>query len=301
METFGPWHPGIESEVPGHLRHLCTIFRPENVFTTVAQADELRDLTGLDSSELVAFRPGRLALHEVLIRVTADLSVPDGTKIEDLGINFRRITRTILAGHIEPRSAAIESAYDAVRRQLRELVDSELSSLYPRPEPVRPAPGRASVVRAIFRSRKARTAAPAPAETAVERILLDWERRAHESSDALHKAAYRALIKVVSALLVRHGELWASRELVAAIAVDIACNDFGADEIGRLIAPWLIEGAVCEGYTLLPPQQRPFVMNTKGASASGKSTLRPLQKKLAGDIGVNWSDFALISPDIWRK
>ena len=139
------------------------------------------------------------------------------------------------------------------------------------------------------------------AETAVERILLDWERRAHESSDALHKAAYRALIKVVSALLVRHGELWASRELVAAIAVDIACNDFGADEIGRLIAPWLIEGAVCEGYTLLPPQQRPFVMNTKGASASGKSTLRPLQKKLAGDIGVNWSDFALISPDIWRK
>jgi len=301
METFGPWHPGIESEVPGHLRHLCTIFRPENVFTAVAQADELHDLTGLDSSELVAFRPGRLALHEVLIRVTADLSVPDGTKIEDLGINFRRITRTILAGHIEPRSAAIESAYDAVRRQLRELVDSELSSLYPRPEPVRTPPGRASVVRAIFRSRRARTAAPVSAETAVERILLDWERRAHESSDALHKAAYRALIKVVSALLVRHGELWASRELVAAIAVDIACNDFGADEIGRLIAPWLIEGAVCEGYMLLPPQQRPFVMNTKGASASGKSTLRPLQKKLAGDIGVNWSDFALISPDIWRK
>jgi len=301
METFGPWHPGIESEVPGHLRHLCTIFRPENVFTTVEHAGELHDLTGLDSSELVAFRPGRLALHEVLIRVTADLSVPDGTKVEDLGINFRRITRALLAGHIEPRSAAIESAYDAVRRRLRELVDSELSSLYPRPEPVRTASGRASVMRAIFRSRRARTAVPVSAETAVERILLDWERRAHESSDALHKAAYRALTKVVSALLVRHGELWANRELVAAIAVDIACNDFGADEIGRLIAPWLIEGAVREGYTLLPPQQRPFVMNTKGASASGKSTLRPLQKKLAGDIGVNWSDFALISPDIWRK
>jgi hypothetical protein len=29
--------------------------------------------------------------------------------------------------------------------------------------------------------------------------------------------------------------------------------------------------------------------------------LRPLQKKLAGDIGVEWGDFALISPDIWRK
>ena len=72
----------------------------------------------------------------------------------------------------------------------------------------------------------------------------------------MHKAAYRALIKVVSALLIRHGELWGSRELVAAIATDIACNDFGADEIGRLIAPWLIDAAGSEGYMLLPRQER---------------------------------------------
>ena len=42
-------------------------------------------------------------------------------------------------------------------------------------------------------------------------------------------------------------------------------------------------------------------MNTKGASAAGKSTMRPEQKMLARRIGVNWNDFALISPDIWRK
>ena len=29
--------------------------------------------------------------------------------------------------------------------------------------------------------------------------------------------------------------------------------------------------------------------------------MRPLQKQLAGRIGVDWSEFALISPDIWRK
>ncbi len=52
---------------------------------------------------------------------------------------------------------------------------------------------------------------------------------------------------------------------------------------------------------MLPRQERPIVINTKGPSASGKSTLRPLQKRLAGDIGAQWSDFALISPDIWRK
>ena len=44
-----------------------------------------------------------------------------------------------------------------------------------------------------------------------------------------------------------------------------------------------------------------MVINTKGPSASGKSTLRPLQRRLAGNIGERWSDFALISPDIWRK
>ena len=86
---FGPWNPGLESRIPRDLRHLSTIFRPENVCTDVAKAEELRDFTGLEIGELVAFRPERLALHELLIRVTADFSVPDGTKIEDLGINFR--------------------------------------------------------------------------------------------------------------------------------------------------------------------------------------------------------------------
>ena len=42
-------------------------------------------------------------------------------------------------------------------------------------------------------------------------------------------------------------------------------------------------------------------MNVKGASASGKSTMRSFQRELAGKIGVPWEDFALISPDYWRK
>jgi hypothetical protein len=42
-------------------------------------------------------------------------------------------------------------------------------------------------------------------------------------------------------------------------------------------------------------------MNVKGASASGKSSMRPLQKILAGKLNFPWDQFALISPDIWRK
>ena len=51
----------------------------------------------------------------------------------------------------------------------------------------------------------------------------------------------------------------------------------------------------------MPRQDKPVVMNVKGASASGKSTMRPLQKVLARKLKFPWEEFALISPDIWRK
>src|SRR6266404_7179583 len=126
---FGPWNPGIQSRIPAHLRHYCTVFRPENVFTSVANAEELRDLTGLEFGELVTFQPRRLALHEVLIRVTADLSVPDGSRIEDLGINFRQMTGVLLNRCIEPRMSEIDAIYDAAKRRLSEIVTNELASL----------------------------------------------------------------------------------------------------------------------------------------------------------------------------
>ncbi|MDB5924944.1 MAG: hypothetical protein JWN13_3880 [Betaproteobacteria bacterium] len=271
---FGPWNPGIESPVPAALLPLCTIFRPENVYTTVAEARELRGLTGLDFSDIVAFRPERLALHELLIRVSADFSVPDGSKIEDLGINFRRITGEILRRYIEPQRAAIMSLFEARKRALSEFIAAELNGLFPARES----------------SRSAET-----------ELVAKCEARGQADPDPLQRSACRALDKVVCAVLVRHGRMWGTRELIVSIATNMACNDFGSAEIGRLIEPWVMQ-AVAEGrYRLLPRQERPVVMNTKGASASGKSTIRPLQRRLAGDIGTSWSDFALISPDIWRK
>jgi hypothetical protein len=124
---------------------------------------------------------------------------------------------------------------------------------------------------------------------------------AQEDRDRIREAAERAVSRVTSALQVRHGRIWGSRDVIARVATDLACNDLGSDEIGDLIEPWLAEAAAREGYRVLPRQRSPVVMNIKGPSASGKSTLRPLQRRLAADIGVDWSEFALISPDIWRK
>jgi hypothetical protein len=34
--TLGPWNPGVETPIPEELRPLATIFRPDNVHTTMA-------------------------------------------------------------------------------------------------------------------------------------------------------------------------------------------------------------------------------------------------------------------------
>ena len=241
----GPWNPGIESTIPDELRPLSTLHRPENVFTTVAEARELRSFTGLDWADVVVFRPSRLALHELLIRVNGDLSVPEGERVEDLGINFREMVRRLLA-RLAPRMADIDAVYERQRAGIEK-------------------------------------------ETAAQLARIERE------------PATGALRRVVDAIPVKHGRLWGPRDVIARVAAGIACNDRASEAIGRLLDEWLPHAAAAEGYRLLPAQREPIVMNTKGPSASGKTTIRPLQRELAGRIGADWAEFALISPDIWRK
>jgi hypothetical protein len=299
-QVHGPWNPGIQSQMPRELRHLSTIFRPENVFTSIAAVTEMQGLTGFSPSELVAFRPQRLALHELLIRVTADFAVPDGSRIGDLGINFREIASLLFERYLLPEMDAITAAYDRTRHELRNAIDAALAGMVPEHMPVAAPAKRAS--RLFARIAPHRGAAAIPVDRGWgPRHIADCERLADSAADPQQKIAYRTLARVMSALFATQGHAWGTRELIASVATDMACNDCGSDSIGRSIEPLLLRAARSEGYQLLPRQERPVVVNTKGPSASGKSTLRPLQKKLAGDIGVQWSDFALISPDIWRK
>jgi hypothetical protein len=305
---YGPWNPGVQSELPSEFLPLSTIFRPENVFTDAASVGELRDLTGLNVEELVIFRPERLAVHELLIRVTADLSVPDGPRIEDLGINFRRMTQTILARYLAPHLSDMVAAYEALKGALSEAIRGELAAAFDAPTAtqaaVSPNAERKSALLDFLTPFRRGNMLPRHAENEWEcgnRVLRDWVAKTQSVESPLSKAAYGALIRVVSAVRAKHGRMWGDTGLLAQVAVGIACNEHGSEMIGELIEPYIRQAAEEEGYRVLPAQQQPIVMNTKGASASGKSTMRPLQKKLAGQIGARWSDFAVISPDIWRK
>jgi hypothetical protein len=90
-------------------------------------------------------------------------------------------------------------------------------------------------------------------------------------------------------------------DLLKELAVTLLCNDLGSEVIGEAILPFVQEAIASEGYRSLARQEKPVVMNVKGAPASGKSSMRPLQKTLAGKLNLPWVEFALISPDIWRK
>ena len=291
--TFGPWNPGIASQIPEALLPMATLYRTEHARTPLRDVREIADVTGLPLRDIVAFRPERLALHELLVRVTADISVPDGTRIEDLGINFRRITSTILEGYLLPRMDEIRGAYLRAREAIGATLSRELDRLY---APPAPPPAREGWLARL----RGKRAAPAPAAVSDRELLTEWEVHARDAEGA-EGAALRALSRLVAALIVRHERVWADRGLVARVACDLAANEWGSAAIGAAIEPMIEDAVAREGYRKLQRQDRPVVMNTKGPSAAGKSTMRPLQKRLAGRIGVDWAEFALISPDIWRK
>ena len=97
---------------------------------------ELSDYCGLPVHELVAFRAERLIVHELLIRVTAKLSVPDGTKYRDLGANFRAIASTILKKYIAPHREELAQVFEQVKSAASAMIVQELAkALSPDPRP----------------------------------------------------------------------------------------------------------------------------------------------------------------------
>src|ERR1700722_18897189 len=140
--VHGPWNPGIQSQVPQELRHLSTIFRSENAFTSLAGVSEMQGLTGFSPSELISFRPQRLALHELLIRVPADFAVPDGSRIGDLGINFREIASRLFERYLVPDMDAIVAAYERARLELRNAIDAAVACVMPEEAAAAAAPAK---------------------------------------------------------------------------------------------------------------------------------------------------------------
>ena len=110
--NFDAWNPGIESKIPRRLCELITLFRKENSKMSYKEAALAAELCGLKPQELHSLSVRRLVIHELLIRVTADLTVPDGPKYEDLGIALRKMVKAILINHIDKKLDFISEKFE---------------------------------------------------------------------------------------------------------------------------------------------------------------------------------------------
>ena len=300
---YGAWNPGLESQLPREYLPLSTMFKNENVSTSIAKAHELSDYCGLPAHELVAFRPERLIVHELLIHVTTSLSVPDGRDYEDLGRNFREITSTILNRYIAPHRAELARVFEQLRSAASVMIEWELAKAFAAPRPAVEDRG-SRWRRRLFALGKAKKRPRFPIETAAERdrrIVSEWRKKTETANDRLDEACFDALNRIATGVMNRHGRVRSDNALLRELAVTFVCNEYGSEAIGNAIVPFFQEAVSREGYRRLPRQEEPVVMNVKGASAAGKSTMRPLQRILARKLNFRWEEFALISPDIWRK
>lgn len=283
---------------------LATVYNSANVSSSIGELQELSGFCGLPIERLSTFRPERLALHEVLVRVMADLSVPDGEKYEDFGVNFRQMVAAIMDNHIVPKLPEIKRVYEALQQKAADFIDRAQAAVFSCDEAL---DGRGKSNAAWWSRFVPVRAKPNPqpaARPAADHDLVAvarWRDKARSIQEPFERACYQALVATAEAIVSQHGHLTKDRKLITSIAVRLLCNDYGSLMIGEFLEPAFDAAVRQENYRFLPAQPQPIVMNVKGASASGKSSMRPLQKQLAQRLGVDWSDFALISPDVWRK
>ena len=296
-EEFGPWNPGIQSQLPRHLKQYVTLFSPKNIFESLEEVEEISAFTGLRNEEVATFRPERLVTHELLIRIAANYSVSDGNQYQDLGINFRKIAQTILDKYLRTELKAAQNLYARTRQEVMQLVMENLQLLTPSPAAVSPNKKTKSTWYQRLLGSKSSTAQAVETQPDPGTQVSIWQKMSADAeAGSVEQAVYGSLAKVLGAVLVQHGRLLGDSDMLAKIVCNRVCNQYASIIIGKTFSPLIRQSAAKEGFDLLPNQEQPVIINVKGSSAAGKSTLRPLQQKLTRRLGLEWKEFALISP-----
>ena len=299
--AFDAWNPGLESTIPARLAPRISLFHPDNAFSGHAEASEASEYCGLPAARMADLKVERMAVHELLVRVTADLTVPDGPDYETLGLSLRGMVRTIHEKHVVPALPALEGEYAAIRERALARMKEVLGAGMSAPE----GAGGSLLSRLLGRGgpggRPAQDVREGPREEQDLALVRHWKERVRLEEDPFDAAIHAALAGLGDALVGSRGRLDTDHDRMAGVALALFCQDHGPRLVRRMVAPIFDAAAEAEGFRRLPFQERRIVMNVKGASAAGKSTIRPKQRELAAELGIDWEDFALISPDYWRK
>ena len=197
----GPWSPGLSSTIPDRLMPRVTLYDPQNSTVGWDEARGLSEVTGLSQQLLATFRPERLALHHVLIRVMGELYVPDGPIYADLGINLRKMVSEIYLHHVVPSLEHIAADHGQLCREAEAIIMGELSdAVLTKPPASAPLRG--------FLGRRIRNRPAGPVSSRDERAFDYVDRwSGGGAADDLHSQCRGALSRTIGAILSRRGEL----------------------------------------------------------------------------------------------
>ncbi|MBB3231364.1 hypothetical protein [Halomonas stenophila] len=299
---FSAWNPGLEADLPRRYQALETIHHAANVYSRLADIPELRALTGLAEEELVAFRAERLVLHEVIVQVTADIVVLEGEEEELLGQHFRDIAHKILSDYLVPQLPALRQEYDRLYGEIHGRVGDILAAAFA-PEPTEAEPEPGSWLSRWFGKRRTppRQTPPRSIEERHHEVIRGIKDTGLAARGELERAIYKSTYRVLNSIGGTQGHIGVDRELLARLITRQVCNDFGSRHLGEKIAPYVARAMEVEGYSRLPCASEPILISLKGASAAGKSSLRPLLKDTLRDLGIQADHYGTVSPDIWRR
>ena len=297
---YSAWNPGIETEIPDQYRLLETIYDSKNVSSSIDEINALAQETGLSPEELVVFRPNRLALHELIVRVTADIVVLESEHEEDLGIRFRSIANKIMDAYLVPHLPEFDLTFQALYQNARSMVDKELSeSLFTAlPASTKSKP---SILSRFFAAPKKQ---PRNLESTQERqlrVISSFKDKGLNTDDPFESAVYRSLYRVLGSIVSTRGYLGKDQEMLIELITTHICSRYGSRLIGKQVDVWVKQAVKDEGYSLIPDAQKPILISLKGSSAAGKSSLRPMLRQMMYQLGIEEDGYGTISPDIWRR
>ncbi len=294
------WNPGLESDIPPAYRSLETIYRAEVVSSLMTDIDEISRQTALSPQTLVVFRPDRLALHQLIVRTTADIVVLEGKDEIELGRNFRQIIKTIFSHYIQPHIPELTRDYEHLRKKVYRLIEQEVIAALFTTHKTESTKNKFFPF-SLRNQKKVRSVIQESTQEREHRAISLFQKKWLASKDSLNRAIFKNLYRILESIAGNRGYLGPDREFLINLVCDQVCNTYGSDLLGQKIAP-LIESAIAsEGYPRIPNTEAPLLISLKGASAAGKSSLRPLLKQMMSERGIQPGGYAIISPDIWRR
>ncbi len=299
-KNYSAWNPGIESDIPVEYESLETIYSADNVFTDFHQINELARITGLNHDELVQFRPKRLALHELIVRITANIVVAEGVQEEDLGINFREIAIYIFKQYIQPHLAEIERDYQTLYQSMLDKVSKELDETLFAKSVESPKQSRFSSWKWFSSRSKTPVSTESPSERNF-RLIAEFREKGLNATDREQAALYRSLYRVLGSMTNTRGFVGCDQSLLSEIIARHICNNYGTRLIGGEVEEIIDQAINTEGYQRIPDAEKPILISLKGASAAGKSSLRPMLLNMIRQLDIEADGYGTISPDIWRR